>query len=72
MFTEYGGIYLDSDMVVIRQLDVFRSAEMVAGKAGSKDHLSNGVLIAVSNHGLMKVGQAYNNPNVWMYTALCQ
>ena len=54
---EYGGIYLDSDMVVIKKLDMFRDVQMAAGKAGSSWNLANGVLISVANHSLMKVIQ---------------
>ena len=50
---EYGGIYLDSDVVVLRPLDIFRESHFAAGKAGSSINLANGILIAEPQNSLL-------------------
>ena len=52
---EYGGIYLDSDMIITKKLDLFRSVQFAASKEGGADNLSNGVLFAVPGQELLKV-----------------
>ena len=55
LFPEYGGTYLDSDMVITKKLDIFRDVQFAANKAGSFPNLANGVMISVPGQDLLKV-----------------
>ena len=53
--TEYGGIYLDTDMVIIKKLDIFRDVQFAANQEGSYEQLANGILFSVPGHHLLQV-----------------
>jgi len=76
---EYGGIYLDSDMVLTRKLDIFREATFAASKAGSSANLANGAMFSEPNSTVLQDwmelwntydGTSWNSHSTLMLTQL--
>ena len=81
LLIEYGGIYLDSDMIITRKLDLFRSVQFAANKEGGDGSLSNGILIAVPGQELLKIwldswdtydGVSWTSHSTWGITKLAR
>ena len=68
---EFGGIYLDNDVYVVKSLDEFRKFEFTLNR-DDYDYLSNGELIAHKDARFIKLwlkSYRYYNPNGWFYNA---
>ncbi|XP_012934984.1 uncharacterized protein LOC106011108 [Aplysia californica] len=81
VLAEYGGIYLDSDMVIFRNMDIFRAVQFAANKAGSNANLANGIMFSVPGAELLKIwrdhwktylGTSWNSHSVLLITKLAK
>lgn len=61
---ENGGIYLDSDMQIIKSLDVFLADRFFIG-AESKNQVSAGIIGAEKNHPLLKKILNFYEKDIW-------
>ncbi|XP_035824771.1 uncharacterized protein LOC101856087 isoform X2 [Aplysia californica] len=52
---EFGGIYLDTDSVLLQPLDVFRTATFAVSRESTQDTMSNAVMIASPNNTFARV-----------------
>jgi len=67
--TEFGGIYLDPDVLVLRSFDPLRRKSLTMGRESSAS-ISNGIIVGRRGAVFMRLWlEAYRtfNPDVWAY-----
>ncbi|XP_012937849.1 uncharacterized protein LOC101860810 [Aplysia californica] len=50
---DFGGIYLDTDSLILKPIDIFRATSFAAGLEGNFPTMSNALMLAEANHSLL-------------------
>lgn len=62
---EYGGIYLDTDMLVLRSLDAFLDNEAFMGEEDSRNIISCGIMGFIKGHSLLQRVLEFYQDQIW-------